>query len=207
MFSVSYQSDRATSETLHFIAHPLAILCGPRLACITFAEAQKWRWTQTIPVYMLDVTLHIWNFVGPASQFTNKQATLTTTINFYQNLAFPFSVCQVWCDKLCILGNDLVMSASYKPILVFRSYADVSPTHLWLTIKNINMCHRQQHASYQKRCPHKLITASLAVSRHMLHSKVLSWLPLSAAAELLDPGLAFSTPGVGGAALAICHTA
>lgn len=78
---------------------------------------------------MLDVTLHIWNFVGPASQFTNKQAILTTTINFYQNLAFPFSVRQAWCDKLCMLGNDLVMFASYKLILVFRSYADVSPTH------------------------------------------------------------------------------
>lgn len=62
--------------------------------------------------------------------------------------------------------------------------------------------------SYQKRCPHRLITASLAVSRHMLHSKVLSWLPLSAAAELLAPGLGFSVDPAepdagGGAAVAI----
>ena len=63
-------------------------------------------------------------------------------------------------------------------------------------------------SSYQNRCPHRLITASLAVSRHILHSKVLSWLPLSAAVELLDPGLVFSVAAVepeagGGAAVAI----
>lgn len=47
----------------------------------------------------------------------------------------------------------------------------------------------------------------------MLHSKVLSWLPLSAAVELLDPGLGLSVAaaepepdgaGGGGAAVAIC---
>lgn len=42
----------------------------------------------------------------------------------------------------------------------------------------------------------------------MLHSKVLSWLPLSAAVELLEPGLVFSVAAVepeagGGAAVAI----
>lgn len=37
----------------------------------------------------------------------------------------------------------------------------------------------------QKRCPHKLMTASLAVSKQMLHSKVLSWLVLSPAPLLL----------------------
>lgn len=42
----------------------------------------------------------------------------------------------------------------------------------------------------------------------MLHSKVLSWLPLSAAVELLDPGLGFSAAAAepaagGGAAVAI----
>ena len=64
--------------------------------------------------------------------------------------------------------------------------------------------------SYQKRCPHRLITASLAVSKHILHSKVLSWLPLSppVAVELLDPGLVLSVAAVepgagGGAAVAI----
>lgn len=62
--------------------------------------------------------------------------------------------------------------------------------------------------SHQKRCPQRLITASLAVSRHILHSKVLSWLPLSAAVELLDPGIGFSVAAVdptagGGAAVAI----
>lgn len=58
--------------------------------------------------------------------------------------------------------------------------------------------------SYQKRCPHRLITASFAVSRHMLHSKVLSWLLLSVVVELLDPGHEFSVaaeePEAGGAA-------
>lgn len=39
----------------------------------------------------------------------------------------------------------------------------------------------------QKRCPHKLITASLAVSKQMLHSKVLSWLVLSPGPLLLLP--------------------
>lgn len=61
---------------------------------------------------------------------------------------------------------------------------------------------------YQKRCPHKLITASLAVSRQILHSNVLSWLLLSAEAELLDPGpaagfsaaAAAAEPEAGGAA-------
>lgn len=55
---------------------------------------------------------------------------------------------------------------------------------------------------YQKRCPHRLITASLAVSRQMLHSNVLSWLLLSAEVELLDPvpGAGFS--GVAAAAAA-----
>lgn len=38
---------------------------------------------------------------------------------------------------------------------------------------------------HQKRCPHRLITASLAVSKQMLHSKVLSWLALSPAPLLL----------------------
>lgn len=65
----------------------------------------------------------------------------------------------------------------------------------------------------QNRCPHRLITASLAVSRQMLHSKVLSWLPLSAAPELPEPGPGASVGPVGpeagegeggeGAALAI----
>lgn len=40
-------------------------------------------------------------------------------------------------------------------------------------------------STYQKRCPHKLITASLAVSKQMLHSKVLSWLAFSPAPLLL----------------------
>lgn len=62
---------------------------------------------------------------------------------------------------------------------------------------------------YQKRCPHRLITASLAVSRQILHSNVLSWLLLSAAAEVLDPGpvagfsadaAAAAEPEAGGAA-------
>lgn len=75
---------------------------------------------------------------------------------------------------------------------------------------------------YQKRCPHRLMTASLAVSRQMLHSNVLSWLPPSPpAVELLDPELAFSAAaavavapgeplageGEEGAALAISTTA
>lgn len=63
----------------------------------------------------------------------------------------------------------------------------------------------------QKRCPHRLITASLAVSRQMLHSKVLSWLPPSAADEPLDPGLGLSAAAAelaagGGAAVAICSS-
>lgn len=73
----------------------------------------------------------------------------------------------------------------------------------------------------QKRCPHRLITASLAVSRQMLHSNVLSWPPPSAAAELpvlLGPGFEFSSAAAaaaaasaepvagGGAALAIYPT-
>lgn len=53
---------------------------------------------------------------------------------------------------------------------------------------------------YQKRCPHRLITASLAVSRQMLHSNVLSWLLLSAEAELLDPGPAAGFSGAAAAA-------
>ena len=47
----------------------------------------------------------------------------------------------------------------------------------------------------QKRWPHRLMTASLAVSRQMLHSKVLSWPPLSPAPLLLPlgpPALEFS---------------
>lgn len=40
-------------------------------------------------------------------------------------------------------------------------------------------------STYQKRCPHKLITASLAVSKQMLHSKVLSWFVFSPAPLLL----------------------
>jgi hypothetical protein len=47
----------------------------------------------------------------------------------------------------------------------------------------------------QKRWPHRLMTASLAVSRHMLHSKVLSCPPLSPVPLLLPlgpPALEFS---------------
>lgn len=47
----------------------------------------------------------------------------------------------------------------------------------------------------QKRWPHRLMTASLAVSRQMLHSKVLSCPPLSPAPLLLPlgpPALEFS---------------
>lgn len=40
----------------------------------------------------------------------------------------------------------------------------------------------------QKRWPHRLMTASLAVSRQMLHSNVLSWPPLSPAPLLLPLG-------------------
>lgn len=67
---------------------------------------------------------------------------------------------------------------------------------------------------YQKRCPHRLITASFAVSRQILHSNVLSWLLLSAEAELLDPGPAAAFSGAaaaepeagGAAAVAIDRT-
>lgn len=65
----------------------------------------------------------------------------------------------------------------------------------------------RQEGAYQKRCPHRLITASLEVSKQMLHSNVLSWLPPSPAVELLEPGLGFSVAveaaAGGGAALAI----
>lgn len=55
---------------------------------------------------------------------------------------------------------------------------------------------------YQKRCPQRLITASLAVSRQILHSNVLSWLLLSAEAELLDPGPGAGFSGAAAAAAA-----
>lgn len=59
--------------------------------------------------------------------------------------------------------------------------------------------------AYQKRWPHKLITASLAVSRQMLHSNVLSWLlPSPLLLPLAPPGPEFSADAeVAGPALAI----
>lgn len=114
---------------------------------------------------------------------------------------------------LCPCGRGGVFSlGSCWPVLP-RPYMGITLSRLIPALHTGHTCLLGRVSSHwckqgqQKRCPHKLITASLAVSRHMLHSKVLSWLPLSAAAELLDPGLAFSTPGVGGPALAICHTA
>lgn len=44
-----------------------------------------------------------------------------------------------------------------------------------------------QTPAYQKRWPHKLITASLDVSKQMLHSNVLSWLPDSPCVWVLEP--------------------
>lgn len=58
----------------------------------------------------------------------------------------------------------------------------------------------------QNKCPQRLITASLDVSRQMLHSKVLSWFPVSPAVELLEPGFGVSVavaPETGGEALAM----
>lgn len=59
----------------------------------------------------------------------------------------------------------------------------------------------------QKRCPQRLITASLDVSRQILHSNVLSWLPLSLftlAPLVLGFGASEgAAPGGGGAAVAM----
>lgn len=41
--------------------------------------------------------------------------------------------------------------------------------------------------AYQKRWPHKLITASLEVSKQMLHSNVLSWVLFSPCVWVLEP--------------------
>lgn len=56
----------------------------------------------------------------------------------------------------------------------------------------------------QKRCPHRLMTASLAVSRQMLHSNVLSWLLPSPAVPVAPPELVLSVEAE--AALAILGT-
>lgn len=40
---------------------------------------------------------------------------------------------------------------------------------------------------YQKRWPHKLITASFDVSKQMLHSNVLSWVPVSPCVWVPEP--------------------
>lgn len=79
--------------------------------------------------------------------------------------------------------------------------------HTWLVgLVSNHWCKHGQ----QKRCPHRLMTASLAVSRQMLHSNVLSWLPPSAALlPQLEPGLGLSAAAAGdpaagwGAAVAI----
>lgn len=65
--------------------------------------------------------------------------------------------------------------------------------------------HVQIKASYQKRWPHKLITASLDVSKQILHSNVLSWLLLSPCAWLLEPAAVLSVAAEpdGGEALAM----
>lgn len=52
---------------------------------------------------------------------------------------------------------------------------------------NVIKCMQTFTYAYQKRWPHKLITASLEVSKQMLHSNVLSWLPVSPCVWVLEP--------------------
>lgn len=115
---------------------------------------------------------------------------------------------------LCPCGRGGVLSlGSCWPVLP-RPYKGITLSRLMPALHTGHTCllglvsNHWCKQGQQKRCPHRLITASLAVSRHMLHSKVLSWLPLSVAVELLDPALWFSVAGVepevgGGAAVAI----
>lgn len=96
-----------------------------------------------------------------------------------------------------------VLPLPYKGITLSRLMPALQTGHTCLFgLVSSHWCKQGQ----QNRCPQRLITASFDVSRQMLHSKVLSWLPLSPAVELLEPGLEFSEAveqEAGGAALAI----
>lgn len=69
-----------------------------------------------------------------------------------------------------------VLPLPYKGITLSRLIPALHTGHTCLFgLVSSHWCKQGQ----QKRCPHRLITASLAVSKQMLHSKVLSWLVLS----------------------------
>lgn len=78
--------------------------------------------------------------------------------------------------SFCILYQTFYLTSRITKITGFYVIRDVSKV-FWFSCGG--------WSTYQKRCPHRLITASLAVSKQMLHSKVLSWFALSPAPLLL----------------------
>lgn len=87
---------------------------------------------------------------------------------------------------------DLIVSGDPKWVgnLLFQS----CPGHRLSKLGSVSSG-RGGRGTHQKRWPHRLMTASFAVSRQMLHSKVLSCPPLSPAPLLLPlgpPALEFS---------------
>lgn len=88
-----------------------------------------------------------------------------------------------------------VLPLPYSGITLSRLIPALHTGHTCLVGRVSNHWCRQ---GQQKRCPHRLMTASLAVSRHMLHSNVLSWLLLESAAVvvLLDEVPVFSAEEV-----------
>ena len=105
-----------------------------------------------------------------------QQTSILLCWNWWAILA-AVTVCGQHTDHRSVVGRDPEATITRTGREGGRADGQTAPNRRWLTrSKNTSTHHRFlspcYHVSYQNRWPHMLITASLAVSKQMLHSKV-----------------------------------